>query len=63
MAWIYLAAIFMQALVAHLGSTTPAAAYIDHPWCTGGGGWSGALTCSFVMSEALPRAASSGQIP
>ncbi|MBV8747498.1 MAG: DUF3551 domain-containing protein [Xanthobacteraceae bacterium] len=33
------------------GSTTPAAAYIDHPWCTGGGGWSGALTCSFDSYE------------
>jgi Protein of unknown function (DUF3551) len=26
-------------------------AYIDHPWCTGGGGWSGALTCSFDSYE------------
>jgi hypothetical protein len=30
---------------------TPAKAYIDHPWCTGGGGWSGSLTCSFDSYE------------
>jgi Protein of unknown function (DUF3551) len=30
---------------------TPANAYIDHPWCTGGGGWAGALTCSFDSYE------------
>jgi hypothetical protein len=34
-----------------LGSVTRAVAYIDHPWCTGGGGWSGALTCSFDSYE------------
>jgi hypothetical protein len=34
-----------------LGSATSAAAYIDHPWCTGGGGWSGALSCSFDSYE------------
>jgi hypothetical protein len=48
---VYLAAIFVLALVAHLGSASPAAGYIDHPWCTGGGGWSGALTCSFDSYE------------
>jgi hypothetical protein len=30
-----------------IGCAAPSHAYIDHPWCTGGGGWSGALTCSF----------------
>ena len=30
---------------------TPAKAYIDHLWCTGGGGWAGALTCSFDSYE------------
>jgi hypothetical protein len=33
------------------GLATPGDAYIDHPWCTGGGGWSGALTCSFDSYE------------
>jgi hypothetical protein len=47
MARVHLIAIFLLASVTNLGSTLPAAAYIDHPWCTGGGGWSGALTCSF----------------
>ena len=37
MARIYLAAIFLMGFVIQLGSATPAAAYIDHPWCTGGG--------------------------
>ncbi len=52
MARIYLVAIFLLGLLAtNLGSALPAAAYIDHPWCTGGGGWSGALTCSFDSYE------------
>jgi len=48
---VYLVAIFLMGFVIQLGSATPAAAYIDHPWCTGGGGWSGALTCSFDSYE------------
>ncbi len=40
--------VFVTALLA---PTTPSRAYIDHPWCTGGGGWSGALTCSFDSYE------------
>jgi len=34
-----------------IGFAPPAVAYIDHPWCTGGGGWAGALTCSFDSYE------------
>jgi len=34
-----------------IGFALPARAYIDHPWCTGGGGWAGALTCSFDSYE------------
>ena len=41
-------AIFVAGLA---GLTTPSKAYIDHPWCTGGGGWAGALTCSFNSYE------------
>jgi hypothetical protein len=40
-------AIFVAGLA---GLTTPSKAYIDHPWCTGGG-WAGALTCSFDSYE------------
>jgi hypothetical protein len=40
--------VFGAALViGGIGFAAPSQAYIDHPWCTGGGGWSGALTCSF----------------
>jgi hypothetical protein len=51
MARVHPIAIFLLALVTNLGPALPAAAYIDHPWCTGGGGWSGALTCSFDSYE------------
>jgi hypothetical protein len=51
MARVHLIAIFLLGLMSNLGSAPPAAAYIDHPWCTGGGGWSGALTCSFDSYE------------
>ncbi len=45
-------AVFALACIeASLGSATRAFAYIDHPWCTGGGGWAGALTCSFDSYE------------
>jgi hypothetical protein len=30
-----------------VGFAAPSKAYIAHPWCTGGGGYAGALTCSF----------------
>jgi hypothetical protein len=29
------------------GLAEPAHAYIYHAWCTGGGGWSGALSCGY----------------
>lgn len=38
-------------VVGVFGFAAPGHAYIDHPWCTGGGGWSGALTCSFDSYE------------
>jgi hypothetical protein len=44
-------ALVLVCVATSLGSATQAAAYIDHPWCTGGGGWSGALTCSFDSYE------------
>src|SRR5262245_41774478 len=40
--------VFASALLAW---PAPGQAYIEHPWCTGGGGWSGALTCGFVSYE------------
>jgi hypothetical protein len=47
----WITAFVLTLITVSLRAATPAAAYIDHPWCTGGGGWSGALTCSFDSYE------------
>jgi hypothetical protein len=40
--------LFGAALIAGFCSwVSPSEAYIEHPWCTTGRGWSGGLSCGF----------------